>query len=270
MPRVSIILPTYNWAKYIAHAIESVCKQTYTDYEFLIINDSSTDTTEDIILQYTKEYPKILYIKNKKKLGLVKTLNKGLHIAKGEYIARIDDDDERIDIGKLKKQVIFLDEHPEYGLVWTSAININENGKEIGKYSPKKTDQEIRKNILISNQFYHSSVLIKKLIIDIVWWYDERLLYVEDYNLWLRIWKISKMHNLSDYAIRYMIRIWSISSSNQRTQKWNSIKIGIKYINYYPNGLHGVLSKLINLFLHKSWIRYPYRAIFTKNFDQKD
>ena len=256
MTRVSIILPTYNWAKYIAHAIESVCNQTYTDYEFLIINDGSIDTTEEIILNYMKKYDTIIYIKNEKNLHLVKTLNKWLNLAKGEYIARIDDDDERIDREKLKKQIDFLDTHPEYWLVWTSTINVDENGKELGKYSFKETDQKIRKSMLMFNQFLHPSVLIRKSVIDAIWRYDEKAVYVEDYDLWLRMWHVTKMYNLPDFATKYTIRPGSISWSKERNQKRNAIKTVWKYADYYPNVVYGVIFNVMSFAFPRAWIKH--------------
>jgi glycosyltransferase involved in cell wall biosynthesis len=269
MPRVSIILPTYNWAKYIAHAIESVCKQTYTDYEFLIINDGSTDATEEIILSYSQKYPKIIYVKNEKNLHLVRTLNKWLHLAQGEYIARIDDDDERIDKRKLQKQIDFLDTHLEYGLVWTSTINVDENGKELGKFSFKETDQKIRKNMLIFNQFLHPSVLIRKSVIDAIGRYDEKAVYVEDYDLWLRMGQITKMYNLPDFATKYTIRSGSISWSKERNQKRNAIKTLIKYADYYPNVLYGVVFNVMSFAFPRDWIKHVLKASSFKDRVQK-
>ena len=235
MPKVSIILPTYNGAKYIAHAIESVRQQTYTDYEFLIVNDGSTDETESIVQKYAQEDSRIHYSKNEKNLRLIRTLNRGLRLAKGDYIARLDDDDQRVDPTKLAKQVEFLDTHPEYGLVGTSIITVDEKGKEIGKVKSKETDKKIRESLLLYNQFLHPSVLIRKSVIDRIGRYDEKALHVEDYDLWLRMGKVTKMYNLPDFTTKYMIRSGSISGKKQRSQKRYTFKTVIKYAEYYPN-----------------------------------
>ena len=106
-PLVSIIMPAYNGAKWIQKAILSVLAQSYTDFEFIIINDGSSDNTEEIITASTKYDKRIRYIKNEHNLGVQKTRNIALSIALGEYIAEIDQDDEWIDKDKLKKQIKF-------------------------------------------------------------------------------------------------------------------------------------------------------------------
>ena len=224
MPKVSVLLPTHNGATYIIHAIYSVLWQTYNDFEFIIINDWSTDWTEEIVKGYQKDDPRIIYIKNEENIGLIKTLNNWLKLAKGEYIARIDDDDFWQDHDKLLKQVRFLDENPEYWLVGTSIVSVNEQWREIGKVSSRVSDETIRKNLLRYNQFVHPSIMMRKSVLEHVWWYDEKALYVEDYELWLRIGKISKFHNLPDYSTRYMIRKGSISWQKQFRQKRNTLK----------------------------------------------
>src|SRR4249919_3825300 len=114
VPAVSVILPAYNCEKYIAKAIESVLHQTFTDLELIIINDGSTDRTEEIIRSFSD--PRILYQVNNTNKGLVFTLNKGIDIAKGGYIARMDGDDichpER-----LAKQKTFLDQNQEIATI---------------------------------------------------------------------------------------------------------------------------------------------------------
>jgi teichuronic acid biosynthesis glycosyltransferase TuaG len=106
-PVISIILPTYNGATYISRAIESVAAQSYTDWELLVIGDGSTDTTAGIVAEYIKKDSRIQYVKNDSNLGIQKSLNRGLHLAQGKYIARIDDDDQWIDTEKLTKQLNF-------------------------------------------------------------------------------------------------------------------------------------------------------------------
>ena len=120
-PTISIILPAYNAEKYLAPAIESILQQSFKDFEFIILNDGSTDNTEKIILSYTDS--RIKYIKNEKNLKLIKTLNKGIELAKGKYIARMDADDIALPT-MLEECYTFFETHPEYSIVAPSVRKI--------------------------------------------------------------------------------------------------------------------------------------------------
>ncbi|HGF9542707.1 TPA: glycosyltransferase family 2 protein, partial [Acinetobacter baumannii] len=126
---VSVVLPAYNAELYLKEAIDSVLSQTFTDFELIILNDGSIDRTEEIILSYNDS--RIVYVKNEKNLGLIGTLNKGINLAKGKYIARMDADDICLP-ERFKKQVDFLEKNNEIDLIGTNAIKINNNGDRIG------------------------------------------------------------------------------------------------------------------------------------------
>lgn len=232
-PLVSIIMSTYNGSKYIEESIKSVLNQSYSNFEFIIINDFSTDNVEKIISKYQKKDNRIIYIKNEQNLKLTKSLNKWIKIAKWEYIARIDDDDIWLK-EKLEKQINFMEENKDYWLCWTSTIIINSNWKEIEKIKMRNKNENIKRNILKSNQFIHSSIIMRKKILEEVWWfYDEKWNWAEDYELWLRIWQISKFYNLNEYLLKYRWLETSISRKNQKLQQINSIKLCLKYKKYY-------------------------------------
>ena len=110
-PLVSVILPTYNREKYIAKAIESVCRQSYKNLELIIVNDASTDATNELVDNLAKYNPKIIILRNEMNLGIVASLNKGIEVAQGKYIARLDDDDVWCDDKKIEKQVEFLEKN---------------------------------------------------------------------------------------------------------------------------------------------------------------
>ena len=123
-PKVAVLMSVYNGEKYLREAINSILSQTFNDFEFLIINDGSTDGTADILKSYTDSRIKI--INNEKNIGLTKSLNKGLKIAKGEYIARQDADDISMP-ERLKEEVAFLEIHKDYAVVGTFVKILNEN-----------------------------------------------------------------------------------------------------------------------------------------------
>jgi len=248
-PLVSIILSTYNGSKYITDSIKSVLNQTYKNFEFIIINDFSNDSVEDIILNFQKKDNRIIYIKNKKNLKLTKSLNKWLKVAKWKYIARIDDDDIWFP-EKLEKQVNFIEKNKDYWLCWTSTIIINNYWKEIQKVKMRENNEEIKNNILKSNQFTHSSIIIRKSILDKVWWfYNEKYNWAEDYELWLRIWKISKFYNIPDFLVKYRWLDSSISRKKWFKQEILSFKIMLLYKKYYFNFYKAFILRLSSILI---------------------
>src|SRR5258706_10937223 len=134
-PKISIIMTIYNDAAYLAEAINSVTSQTYTNWELIIINDASTDDTESIIQNFEKKDNRIHYICNTKNKGQTSSLNYGIRIATGEFIARIDSDDIWKDTHKLQEQVAFLVGHPEYGMVGCWAYTIDTKGNRLSDLS---------------------------------------------------------------------------------------------------------------------------------------
>ncbi len=254
-PLVSIILATYNWSKYIKESIESVLSQSYNNFEFIIINDCSTDNVEKIILSYKDN--RIIYIKNKENLKLTKSLNKWLKIAKWKYIARIDDDDIWCDINKLKKQVSFMEKNPDYWLCWTWSIFIDENWKELTRELKRWWDSNIRNHILQWNHFSHPTIIMRKNILNKIWNYckDKKCLYIEDYDLWLKIWTVSKFDNLQEYSIKYRVRSWSITRKHRLKQKINTFLIYFKYFKFYPSKIKWLCAQLIILLFPNNLIK---------------
>lgn len=233
-PKVSIIIPTYNGEKYIQRAIESVLAQSFSDWELIIVDDGSKDNTEKIISDYSKnEKIKYIYQENR---GQASARNKGISIALGFYIAFLDDDDEWIDKDKLKKQVEFLDKNPEYILVGTGGIIVDEYSNKIMDYLVPETDELIRKNILLKNPFIQSSVVIRKdVLIKIGSFLLNEIPNAEDYNLWLRIGLRDKFFNLVEPMVAYMFRQGNISSNYKKDILKSNIRFIKEYKDKYPN-----------------------------------
>ncbi|NVP18166.1 glycosyltransferase [Candidatus Gracilibacteria bacterium] len=237
---VSIILPTYNGNhNWLSIAIDSVLNQTFNNFELIIINDASTNNIEKTILEYKKKDNRIIYIKNEQNLRLTKTLNKGIDLSKGKYIARIDDDDIWCDNNKLQKQVDFMNKNPDYGLCGTSSIFIDMNGKEISNFISIESDKKIRKKILNGNQFLHSNIIFRKNIIFSIGKYidNNNTKYCEDYEFWLRIGTKYKINNLNNIFTKIRISENGISISNKFKQTYNAFRLAIKYNEYYNGKL---------------------------------
>ena len=238
IPLISIILPTYNWNHtWLSESIDSVINQSYSNFELIIINDASDNDIEKTILEFINKDNRIKYYKNEENIQLTRTLNKGIELSKWKYIARIDDDDIWIDEKKLEKQVIFMEKNTDYWLCWTWIIIIDEFWNEINRVLYRSFDKNIKNNITWLNQFAHSSVIIRKSILEKVWRYTNKKYckYTEDYDLWLKIWIHSKLYNLEEYSIKYRVRKWSITWKKKFNQKINTFLIWLKYIYFYPS-----------------------------------
>jgi glycosyltransferase involved in cell wall biosynthesis len=186
-PLISVLMPVYNGEKFVAEAIESILNQSYTNFEFIIINDGSEDLTENIILSYKDN--RILYVKNEINIKLIKTLNKGIDLAKGEYIARMDADDISLPY-RLKVQMDQINEH-KCNIVSSSYISINEYSNKTGYHLGINADQNDLKFIsMFFCPISHPTVLIEKNTLKKYYYKDDgNFTHMEDYELWSRILK---------------------------------------------------------------------------------
>lgn len=190
MPKVSVLMGVYNNADTVNDSIDSILKQTFTDWEFIICDDGSNDNTEQIIEEYIKNDSRIKLIKNDKNQGLPFTLNKCIAAASGEYCARMDGDDT-CDPCRLQKQVDFLDSHNEYGFVSTRMTRYDEIGiyqipEKIASYEPTKMD------LIKGSPYCHAPVMIRKAVYEMVGGYRDipQTQGVEDYDLWFRLFSL--------------------------------------------------------------------------------
>lgn len=188
-PLVSIVLSTFNRKGTVSLTIESVFSQSYKPIELIIVNDGSTDGSKEL-LENLKVQLGFTLIHNPISHGLQKSLNVGVKHARGKYIARIDDHDLWIEKDKLTQQVMFLEQHPDVGLLGTGFKTSNTE-----TINPVE-DQDIRDQMLFRCPFCHVTVLMRRTVFEEVGGYDEDMRYSEDWDLWLRIGKVSKMKNL--------------------------------------------------------------------------
>ena len=214
-PKVTVLMSAYNGEKYLREAIDSILGQTFKDFEFLIINDGSTDKTGEILKSYND--PRIKIINNNKNIGLTKSLNKGLRLAKGEYIARQDADDISMP-ERLKKEVEFLERNRNVGLVGTDYFMINEKGKSVHIVKCLNGSRELKEKLLEGNQFGHGSVMLRRECIDKVGTYREEFKFAQDYDFYLRIAEVYDVANTSEPLYKWRIDSKSISVAKKALQ----------------------------------------------------
>ena len=230
-PLVTVLIATRDGSRFVKEAIGSVLDQTYRHFEFLIIDDASTDEVADIVDGFSD--PRIRIVCNERRLGLTKSLNRGIELARGEYIARIDDDDVWADKEKLEKQVSFMGRNERVGVCGTQNIVIDAGGRELYQLHYETGDKAIKRCMLRRNQFPHSGVLIRKLVLDEVKFYDERYRYAQDFELWLRIGLKYELANLGKVYIKQRVNPRGVTSRKNMKQFLSFLKIAYKYRGKY-------------------------------------
>jgi glycosyltransferase involved in cell wall biosynthesis len=248
-PKITVLMPVYNNEKYLRPAIDSILNQTFADFEFLIINDGSTDQSEEIIKSYRDE--RIRYDKNEINSGIIVTLNKGIDMARGEYIVRMDGDDISLP-SRLQIQFDFMEKNQNLGV---SGGRIESIGKITG-YSPKTLTEpeQIKANLIFGTPFSHPSVIIrKKILIDNNLRFDKDYPHAEDYELWTRVAELSRLGNSDKKIIKYRLHDESICGKYSDEQAKSAEKIRIKLLakldiiaNPEELALHQTLKKLKN------------------------
>jgi len=219
MPRVTVLLPVYNAEKYIKEAIESMLNQTFKDFELLIINDGSTDNSMKIITSFKDG--RIRLTVNEKNEGLIFTLNRGIDLAQGKYIARMDADDISMP-ERLEKQVEFMDNNSDIGVVGTWTMTESKEKKFIGKYYARSA--EIKAGFLFSTSLAHPTVMIKKEALG-NFRYDANFKHAEDYDLWTRMADSVNFANLPEVLLIHRKHDESVSSTYTNIQIDNALEI---------------------------------------------
>jgi glycosyltransferase involved in cell wall biosynthesis len=227
-PIISVIMPVYNAELYVGKSIDSILNQTYKDFEFIIINDGSTDKSLEIIKSFSDPRIKIISHTNK---GIIYSLNEGMAVSKGKYIARMDADDISL-IDRFEKQISFLETNPTIAMCGTWAEVINDSGLVTGSYEhPPINSVSIRSYILWHNPFIHPTVMMRRDIFKNTDWYDSRFKHAEDYELWTRIVFNHDVANIPEKLLQYRITNESITRKNNLSMRIMGIKV--RYLSIF-------------------------------------
>lgn len=226
---ISVIMPVYNGQDYLAEAIKSILNQSFSDFEFIIIDDCSTDNSLEIAEYFLKQDNRIKITKLAKNIGIVGALNVGLNVAQGKYIARMDADDISVP-ERLEKQYSFLENHPEVGLVSSDVSVIDSSGKIQFIIQMPQTKNMINWAFCYFDPIVHPTVMVKNSLISLSGGYrnqieNEEDYFPEDYDLWVRIIRNTEFYNLSEPLLRLRKHDNNITKKNEISIMKNSIRV---------------------------------------------
>jgi glycosyltransferase involved in cell wall biosynthesis len=208
-PRVSVVMAVRNGLPYLEQAVDSILAQTFTDFEFVIIDDGSTDATPEVLERYRRTDPRVR-VYRQENMGLTASLNRGRARARGEYLARMDSDDIAFR-ERLERQVEFLDRHPQVALVGSSVMRIDELGREIKWSACPTSHAEIIRALTEYNCFTHPSVMLRNDVLAAVGGYREAYRQGQDYDLWLRLAEGHELANLAEPLLYYRVYAGQVS-----------------------------------------------------------
>jgi glycosyltransferase involved in cell wall biosynthesis len=203
-PVVSVLMPVYNAARYVAEAVESVLAQTFGDFELIVVDDGSTDRSLRILRRFERRDPRVRLVSRENR-GLVATLNEMIAMARGELLARLDADDvampERFEV-----QVAYLRDHPDVVCVGTQVHFMDEFGRFKYNLHPEMDHDEIQELALSGScPIGHTSVMMRRGPVVAVGGYRPEMEHAEDVDLWLRLGEVGRIVNLPDVLVKYRL-----------------------------------------------------------------
>ena len=224
-PQISVIMSVYNGAEYLQECIQSILNQSFRNFEFIVINDCSTDTSPTIINECARKDSRIVIIDNKVNIGLTKSLNVGLKIAKGKYIARIDSDDIALP-ERLQTQYDFLEKNKDLFLVGSGSYTIDTNGNIRTRIKVLTDTEDIKNKLAIQNCISHPTIMFRNE----GFVYREKFVYSQDYDFYLTLLSNNKkISNIFEPLIKYRINPNAISWSKKSKQEYFALKANELY-----------------------------------------
>ncbi|KEO72596.1 glycosyltransferase family 2 protein [Anditalea andensis] len=221
---VTVLMPVYNGEKYLKEAIDSILNQTFSDFDFLIINDASNDQTEDIILSYHDE--RIKYLKNEENIKVTATLNRGLSLIETKYIARMDADDISLP-HRLATQVHLMEERNDISLCGSGRYTFfSSNEKAEEEVVTIYEENKLLIHSLFNTSISHPSVMMRTSILHKYQIrYNTNYIYAQDKAMWLDLARYGKIFNIKEPLIKYRLHADQVSTKHQSISRNNSVKI---------------------------------------------
>lgn len=217
-PKASVVMSVYNEKiEWLKQSIDSILHQTFTDFEFIIVIDNPHyEEGIKLLIDYSTSDSRIILLFNESNIGLTKSLNKGIREAKGKYIVRMDADDVSI-IGRLAKQIKFMDSHPDIVASGTAAYKWKDN--HLKKLNRKSNSKCLRSLLIFESPIYHPSAIFRRIINGEFVFYDESFKYSQDYALWITLIEKYKVSNINKPLIKYRISESQISAERCEEQR---------------------------------------------------
>lgn len=249
MPKISIVMPVFNGEEYIKEAIDSIINQTFTDWEFLIINEfGSNEAVTSILYEYEKHDRRIKIIQNTTRLRIAASMNVGLDMAQGEYIARMDADDISTP-ERLARQVQYMDNHPEIGLL---GIKPTIFGEEDWEWNAEIVPEQVKTDSLFYLPCLHPTVMMRKSVLDeYKLRYNDEFYCTEDYDLFEKILQYTKASNLLDKGL-FKYRRYASAATYQHGNKGDEIYKIVMSRAFNRLGLEFLEDDLSLLYIHES------------------
>lgn len=231
-PGVSVLMSVHNGEPWVSAAVESVLGQTFGDFELIVVDDGSTDRTGEILDRFRDPRLRVVHQSHQ---GLTRSLNRALAVARAPLVARMDADDVSLP-ERLSRQVAFLEAHPEVGVLGTGCRDVDPLGGVRRVYRPPETDPEIRRALIRRNPFIHASVMVRREALERAGLYDEAVPVAQDYDLWVRMSRITRLANLPEPLVlrRLTPGMTSLARDTERIRAEVSIKWGALRSGAYP------------------------------------
>ena len=245
--KISVVMPVYNNEMYLQDSIESILNQTYGDFEFIIVDDSTSIQTKELLTHYAIQDRRISILTNQTNAGMYNARNKGIRAAKGKYIANMDEDDISLS-NRFERQVQYLDHHPEIAVLGGQIIFVNSNGNEFQRSNYPLSPGLVRWGLIFGCQLANGLVMMHRELFSNESFYYGNSLIAEDFALWTRIGTHHKMANLPDYLYLYRIHGSNISIVKKSTINLESLNIISGYISDFvgeklsDNLINGMIS----------------------------
>jgi glycosyltransferase involved in cell wall biosynthesis len=214
-PTVSVVMPAFNAAEFLDEAISSILDQTFRDFEFIIIDDGSTDDTALILAKYVKADGRLRVFRQSNE-GMIAALNRGCRLARGQYVARMDADDISLP-QRFERQLDYMEKNPKVGIVGTWIIKIAIDGSVRGNWCPSPFPKVLRWRHFFGGCVHHPSILVRREVLEKIDFYRPDAVHVEDIDLWLRASAITEFGNVPEILFKY--RVWNGSVSQQHRLK---------------------------------------------------
>lgn len=251
---VTVLMPVFNAGRYIEEAINSILGQTYSDFEFLIIDDGSTDRSMELISSF--EDPRIKVLKNDKNKGLIETLNKGLELINTKYVVRTDADDVSLP-ERLKEQVLFMENNPEVGACGTWFDSILSDGKTVSGGRFLTDFEQIRLRHLYQIQIIHGTSILRTSVLDKNGLrFDKSFAHAEDYDFFDRLGNVSKIANVPRVLYKIRHHDGRVSNVHAQTQKDNSNRVKYRIFNKIGLDIRASELSMIEELMHQNYAHF--------------